>query len=43
MADKLPRAVGVYDRPRTRRSTRILVAGGLTVVAILIVLMILLR
>jgi hypothetical protein len=43
MSDKLPRAVGVYDRPRMRRSTRILVAGGLIVVAILIVLMILLR
>jgi hypothetical protein len=43
MVDKLPRAVGVYDRPRMRRSTRILVAGGLAVVAILIVLMILLR
>ena len=43
MADKLPRAVGVYDRPRMRRSTRILVGGGLAVVAILIVLMIILR
>ena len=43
MADKLPRAVGFYDRPRVKRSTRILIAGGMAVVAILIVLVILLR
>ena len=43
MGDKLPRAVGVYDRPRIRRSARILIAGGITVVAILIVLVILLK
>jgi hypothetical protein len=39
----LPKAVGVYDRPRVRRSTRVLVAAGVAVVAILIVVMILLR
>ena len=43
MSERSRKAVGVYDRPRVRRSIRILVAGGLAVVAILIVLMILLR
>jgi hypothetical protein len=38
----LPRAVGVYDRPRFRRS-RIPVMAGAIVLAIVIVLMILLR
>jgi hypothetical protein len=41
--NRLPRAVGVYDRPRFRRSSRILIVAGVVVVAILIVLLILLR
>ena len=39
----LPKSVGVYDRPRVKRSTRILLVYGAVVVAILIVLVILLR
>ena len=42
-ASRLPKAVGVYDRPRFRRSSRILVGAGVIVVAIVIVLVILLR
>jgi len=40
---RLPKAVGVYDRPRVRRSSRILIGAGVLVVAIVIVLVILLR
>jgi len=40
---RLPKAVGVYDRPRVRRSSRILIGAGLVVVAIVIVLVVLLR
>lgn len=39
---RLPRAVGVYDRPRFRRS-RALVLAGAIVVAIVVVWVILLR
>jgi hypothetical protein len=40
---RLPKAVGVYDRPRTRRSTRLLILLVIAVVAIVFVLMVLLR
>ena len=40
---RLPKAVGTYDRPRVRRSSRILIGAGVVVVAIVIVLVILLR
>jgi hypothetical protein len=39
----LPKAIGVYDRPKLRRSSRLLVIVGVVVVAIAFVLMILLR
>jgi hypothetical protein len=42
-AARLPKAVGVYDRPTLRRSSRILLGAGVVVVAIVIVLVILLR
>jgi hypothetical protein len=43
-ADARPqKLVGVYDRPRVRRSSRILLGAGVVVVAIVIVLVILLR
>jgi len=35
--------VGVYDRPRVRRSSRIMLGAGVIVVAIVIVLVVLLR
>ena len=40
---RLPKAVGVYDRPRVRRSSRLLILLGIVVVVIAFVLMILLR
>jgi hypothetical protein len=40
---RLPKAVGVYDRPRVARSSRMLIGMGVVVVAIVIVLVILLR
>jgi len=40
---RLPKAVGVYDRPRVRRSSRLMILLGIAVVAIAFVLMILLR
>ena len=40
---RLPKAVGVYDRPRFNRSSRLLLWGGVAVVAIVFVLMVLLR
>jgi hypothetical protein len=42
-AGRLPKAVGVYDRPRIRRSSRMLIGVGVVVVAIVIVLVVLLR
>lgn len=41
--DRLPKAVGVYDRPRVRRSTRLMIIVGIVVVAIMFVLLVLLR
>ena len=40
---RLPKAVGVYDRPRMRRSTRLLILVGIVVVAIMFVMLVLLR
>jgi len=40
---RLPKAVGVYDRPRVRRSTRLMIIVGIVVVAIMFVLLVLLR
>jgi hypothetical protein len=40
---RLPKAVGVYDRPRVPRSSRLLILLGAVVVAIVFVVMILLR
>ena len=40
---RLPRAVGVYDRPRFRRSRLLMLLLGAIVVAIVFVWMILLR
>jgi hypothetical protein len=41
--DPLPKAVGVYDRPRLRRSTSLILITGVVVVAIVFVLMFVLR
>jgi hypothetical protein len=41
--DRLPKAVGVYDRPRVRRSTRLLVIVGVVMLAVAFVVVILLR
>ena len=40
---RLPKAVGVYDRPRVRRSTRLITILVIAVVAIVFVLFVLLR
>jgi hypothetical protein len=41
--DPLPKAVGVYDRPKVRRSTRLLVLVGVLMLAVAFVVVILLR
>jgi len=38
---RLPKAVGVYDRPRVRRSTRLMIIVGIVVVAIMFVMLLL--
>jgi hypothetical protein len=42
-SEQLPKAVGVYDRPKVRRSTRLLVLVGVVMLAVAFVVVILLR
>ena len=42
-SDQLPKAVGVYDRPKVMRSTRLLVIVGVVMLAVAFVVVILLR
>jgi hypothetical protein len=39
----LPKAVGVYDRPKVRRSTRLMIIVGVVMLAVAFVVVILLR
>jgi len=41
--DRLPKAVGVYDRPKVRRSTRLMIVVGVVMLAVAFVVVILLR
>ena len=40
---RLPKAIGVYDRPKLSRGVRLLIVAGVAVVAIVFVLMVLLK
>ena len=41
--NQLPKAVGVYDRPKVRRSTRLMIIVGVVMLAVAFVVVILLR